>query len=390
MKNGWESKRLGDVCEFVKEQGEWTDLPYVGLEHIESNTGIFLGSRLPHTVKSTTFRFNTENVLYGRLRPYLNKVLLPDFDGHCSTEIFPIKPTEQLDRHYLSYWLRSDETVAKINATSTGARMPRANMNQVLEFKISVPPIEEQRRIVAILDEAFACIDKAKANTKKNIQNARELFDSYLNNIFSNPGPDWEADSFVNLCNLITCGVAATPTYVDKTVGVPFLSAQNVRNGEVVLDKYKFISNEFHRELTKKNKPQKGDVLYSRVGAKFGEAGVVEHDFDFSVYVSLTLIKPRPERLNNYFLKYLLNSPSIKELAKKSIGSSGVPNLNVKDVREFFIHYPSISMQKKIVEMIETIQVETQSLEVIYKKKMDDLEEAQKTILKSAFSGEIR
>lgn len=110
MKNGWANKRLGDVCEFVKEQGEWTGLPYVGLEHIESNTGVFLGSRLPQTVKSTTFRFTPEHVLYGRLRPYLNKVLLPDFVGHCSTEIFPVKPTEQLDRNYFSYWLRSDET----------------------------------------------------------------------------------------------------------------------------------------------------------------------------------------------------------------------------------------------------------------------------------------
>ena len=101
----------------------------------------------------------------------------------------------------------------------------------------------------------------------------------------------------------------------------------------------------------------KGDILYSRVGAKFEEAGVVEHDFDFSVYVSLTLIRPIAEKINNYFFKYYLNSPIVKGLAKKSISSSGVPNLNVNDVREFPVKYPSLAMQKQIVNQIETIHL---------------------------------
>jgi type I restriction enzyme S subunit len=210
-----------------------------------------------------------------------------------------------------------------------------------------------------------------------------------LQGVFEKKGEGWEEKKFVDLCDLITCGVAATPKYVDESVGIPFLSAQNVRNGEVVLDKYRFISTEFHKELTKKNKPKKGDILYSRVGAKYGEAGVVEHDFEFSVYVSLTLIKPKPDKLDNYFLKYLLNSPSIKELAKKSISSSGVPNLNVKEVREFLIPHPSISIQKQIVNDIEKVQAETQKLEAIYQQKLNDLEELKKSVLQKAFSGQL-
>ena len=93
MKKGWTTKRLGDVCDFDKEQGVHRGLPYVELEHIESNTGRFIGSLDPQPVKSSTFRFSTEHVLYGRLRPYLNKAIAPDFEGHCSTEIFPIKPS---------------------------------------------------------------------------------------------------------------------------------------------------------------------------------------------------------------------------------------------------------------------------------------------------------
>tara|TARA_B110001452_G_C15199923_1_gene416475 strand:+ start:708 stop:1262 length:555 start_codon:yes stop_codon:yes gene_type:complete len=101
----------------------------------------------------------------------------------------------------------------------------------------------------------------------------------------------WDEMKMVDACKILTCGVASTPKYVDEEIGIPFLSAQNVRDGEVVLNKYKYISKEFHEKLTSKNKPTKGDLLYSRVGAKYGEAGVVEHNFEFSVYVSVTLIR---------------------------------------------------------------------------------------------------
>tara|TARA_R110000796_G_scaffold87874_1_gene189280 strand:+ start:110 stop:1366 length:1257 start_codon:yes stop_codon:yes gene_type:complete len=163
----------------------------------------------------------------------------------------------------------------------------------------------------------------------------------------------WDEMKMVDACKILTCGVASTPKYVDEEIGIPFLSAQNVRDGEVVLNKYKYISKEFHEKLTSKNKPTKGDLLYSRVGAKYGEAGVVEHNFEFSVYVSVTLIRAKKEILNNYFLKHYLNSPRIKELAKQSITSSGVPNLNVKSVREFPVPLPPLTQQKQIVAILD-------------------------------------
>ncbi|MBL8820873.1 MAG: restriction endonuclease subunit S, partial [Planctomyces sp.] len=128
------------------------------------------------------------HVLYGRLRPYLNKVLSPDFAGHCSTEIFPIAPRPGLQREYLRYWLQAGETVQRINATCTGARMPRADMNEVLDFTIPLPPLPEQQRIVARLDEAFAGIATARAHAEQNLRNARALFESQLQAVFSQRG----------------------------------------------------------------------------------------------------------------------------------------------------------------------------------------------------------
>ena len=101
----------------------------------------------------------------------------------------------------------------------------------------------------------------------------------------------WETKEMVEICDLITCGVAKKPEYVDD--GIPFLSAKNIKKGQVIWNNHKYISEKMHSELTKNNKPLKGDILYTRVGS-FGEAAVVEEDVEFSVFVSLTLIKPKP------------------------------------------------------------------------------------------------
>ena len=175
---------LKDVVSFEKKQGSF-DLAYVGLEDIESNTGSHLGSLEPRKVKSNTFAFTSDHLLYGRLRPYLNKVLLPNFDGHCSTEIFPIKVSKDILREYLFYWFRLQSTVEAINETSTGARMPRANMDAVLEFEIPLPPIAKQREIVDKLDSVFDEIEALRAQINMEKGYAVALRQSLLSRAFT-------------------------------------------------------------------------------------------------------------------------------------------------------------------------------------------------------------
>ncbi len=184
-RDGWEEKKLGEVVKYDKNQSIHKGLPYVGLEHIESNSGRFIGSVESQEVKSSTFYFDEHHVLYGRLRPYLNKVLLPDFKGHCSTEIFPIKVNRQVAREFLFYWLIAGSTVKKIDATWTGARMPRANMNQVLEFDFAFPSISKQQTIVRQLDALRAETQKLEAVYQKKIGDLEELKKSILQKAFA-------------------------------------------------------------------------------------------------------------------------------------------------------------------------------------------------------------
>lgn len=185
-KENWNTKKLKDLIVYDKTPNKRKNLPYVGLEHIESNTGRFIGSTEPFEVKSNTFYFNENHVLYGRLRPYLNKVILPTFEGHCSTEIFPIKVNKEITRDFLFFWLITLSTVEKIDSTWTGARMPRANMNKVLEFEFHYPDLETQKSIVNEL--RVLAIESAKLEEIYNyrVLGLEELKSGVLKRAFEN------------------------------------------------------------------------------------------------------------------------------------------------------------------------------------------------------------
>ena len=183
--DGWTDCNLKDVCKFDKIKNKRLDLPYVGLEHIESNTGNFIGSLDSRQVKSSTFHFNSKHILYGRLRPYLNKVLIPDFEGHCSSEIFPILVNDSIKREFLFFWLISSDTVKKINATCTGARMPRANMNELIKLNFSFPSIDKQEALVQKLNRLNKECNTLHNNYIKELDAIDDLKQSILEKAFN-------------------------------------------------------------------------------------------------------------------------------------------------------------------------------------------------------------
>jgi type I restriction enzyme S subunit len=367
-------------------QGLHRGLPYVGLEHIESHTAQFIGSNEPQLVKSSTFRFTEIHVLYGRLRPYLNKALVPDFEGHCSTEIFPLKPRPELSREYLLFWLLCDETCDRINATCTGARMPRAQMNDVLDFQLPIPPLSEQHRIVSLLDEAFEGIAIAKANAEKSLQNARAIFESHLQAVFSQRGEGWVEKRLMETCEKITDGTHQTPKYFDK--GVVFLSSRNVTSGIIDWDNIKHIDTKQHLEMHKRVAPRRGDILLAKNGTT-GVAAIVDRDTVFDIYVSLAHLRTLPV-IRPHFLLHFINSPNAKEQFNKRLKGIGVPNLHLEEIREVRISFPiNLKKQDEIVEHLDLLSVETQRLATIYQQKLDALEALKKSLLHQAFAGEL-
>lgn len=168
-----------------------------------------------------------------------------------------------------------------------------------------------------------------------------------------------------DVCEVITCGVAKRPQYVKD--GVPFLSSKNVKEDRFILKHYNCVTEEDYELLTKHNRPEKGDILYTRVGS-FGEAAVVNIDFKFAIFVSLTLIKPKTDIVYPRFLMHYLNSEKIRQLAHSSTSGIGVQNLNVSTVRKFPIDLPPLPQQKKIAAILDAADAYRQKTKALISK----------------------
>ncbi len=163
----WEMVKLGDVCEYDRQMVSTDDgsLVYIGMEDIESNTGIISKSVKDRTNNIGTagaYLFNDNHILYGRLRPYLNKVAIPNFNGKCSTELIPILVNDCMNKYFLGVVLRSDDSVKFAISTNTGARMPRTDMNAFKNHLVPLPSMEVQEQIISQINEEIAIIENNK------------------------------------------------------------------------------------------------------------------------------------------------------------------------------------------------------------------------------------
>lgn len=361
MRVNWDIKKLGDVCKYDKRQGNHNNLPYVGLEDIESETTRFLGTLKPSSVKSKTFKFDASHVLYGRLRPYLNKVLVPDFEGHCSTEIFPILPTNELDRNYLKYWFISDDVVRKIDSTSTGARMPRANMKEVKYLEIPIPPLPEQKHIVAILDEAFEAIDHVIANVERNIENAEELFQSKLDTF------NFNKTKLEEIVEIKTGKLNANEAVEDGDYAFFTCSRETYK-----IDNYSYDCEA---------------ILLAGNNAS-GDFNVKHYKGKFDAYQRTYIITVIDESDLDYRFLYFQIYNSLKKLKNESIGTA-TRYLKMSILNNLEVPFPNIQEQKNYVITMDSLLEAKNELISNYNQKLDDLVELKKSLLKKAFSGEL-
>lgn len=184
LPDSWTSTRLENVverCRGREDPQEYPDLPYIGLKHIEEETMGLLGKSRSEEYQSTSVHFFPGDILYGRLRPYLNKVHLTDFEGLGSGEIIVLTPTEDIYSRYLAYLLNSQEFVRYANHRSTGDR-PRVNYNKIKEFEVPVPPFAEQKSIVDKIEELLSKLDSGV----KDLRTANKRLEQYKRIILQN------------------------------------------------------------------------------------------------------------------------------------------------------------------------------------------------------------
>jgi type I restriction enzyme S subunit len=186
LPEGWEWKRLGDICAEAKVivDGRSSDLPFLGLEMVESETGKIDWDAQTVQGTSTCFYFDERHILYVKLRPYLNKVALPDIQGRCSTELVPLFPKDENCREFIAYLLRRKETVDYAMAEKTGSRMPRVNTGYLLQMKVAVPTPDEQHRIVDCLEQKMYAVKTIKMRVAEQMAYINALPSSILRKAF--------------------------------------------------------------------------------------------------------------------------------------------------------------------------------------------------------------
>ena len=238
-------------------------------------------------------------------------------------------------------------------------------------------------------DERVAAIAKINAGkSNREIERAKRIkTEEWFFDIKDELPESWLQVNFMDVTWLITCGVAKRPNYVEK--GIPFLSAQNAKPFKANLKEVKYISEQDFKTFTVGGKPEKNDILYSRVGAKFGEAAKVPFDFDFAIYVSLTLIKPIHELIDADFLVAYLNSYHGLVQAYGGVLGSGIQNLNVENVRRFRVPLPPLAEQQEIVRRVAGLFALADQLEQRLAQARKQVDKLMPSLLARAFAGKL-
>ena len=307
--------------------------------------------------------------------------------GFGSSEFIVFRPNEHLNSEYLYYFLNQPSFRDAGQAVMTGAvghkRVPK---DFIQATQIPLPPIPEQQRIVAILDQAFADIEKARANAEKNLKNARELFDSYLNQVFSQRGEGWvESELFEHTKFIDYRG--KTPNKTGE--GLRLITAKNVRMGYLKKMPEEFVSPDSYDEWMTRGVPEKGDILFTTEAPL---ANVAQLDTSEKVVFAQRIITMQPNRsvLDDVFLKYLLMSQPVQErILKKGTGAT-VTGIKASLLKKILIQFPStLSEQRRHADTLDILGHKVNRLKSTCEAKLNSLDELKKSLLQKAFSGEL-
>lgn len=297
-----------------------------------------------------------------------------------------IRPlNSSIDIKFLEYLFRGGMDISK---AITGAAQPQITRTNLAPLAFQHPNSgEEQLRIVTLLDEAFADIATAKANAEKNLQNARELFESHLDSIINNAQASGARVPLSELATDITDGDHMPPPKVER--GLPFITIGNIDKQTRAIDFTDTfqVPREYFDGLKANKKPKRGDVLYTVTGS-FGIPVLVEDDKEFCFQRHIGLVRPKAD-VDSIWLHYLLQSPQVFNQAADGATGTAQKTVSLKVLRN--LQVPKISPKEQLahVEILKSVETESRRLESIYRQKLTALDALKKSLLHQAFSGQL-
>lgn len=374
---GWEIKLFGQCIKKVKyteKQPTKSFLPEGKFPIVSQEKELISGYS---NNQNAVFSVKNPVVIFG---DHTKVVKYIDFDFVIGADgVKILQPIEDINAKYFYYYL------SHLHLRDLGYAR---HYKLLKECIVIYPPLPEQKRIVEKLDKIFAAIDKAKSQTEKNLQNAKDVFNSCLNNIFNHP--NWEEKTLGELCHSILDG-DWIESKDQAQAGIRLIQTGNIGVG-VFLNKEqksRFISEAtFDRLHCTEVFP--GDCLVSRLPDPIGRSCLVPSlPGRMITAVDCSILRFNENKiLPQYFIYYTFRSQYFHSVSEESTGTTR-KRISRKKLMNIQITLPLLSEQKRIVEKLDLLQSKTQELEKIYTQKLADLEELKQAVLQQAFSGKL-
>ncbi len=380
MKNNWQTKKLGEVIRL--EYGK----PLPDYKRVSNGKYPVYGAN-GEKDRTDEFYCDRQSIIVGR-KGSAGEINLTE------QRFWPLDVTYFVTFDYKKYslgFLYNLLLTLNLPKLAKGVK-PGINRNEVYDIRVNIPSLPEQKRIEKVLDEILEKTTKAKENTEKNLQNARELFESYLQSIFANPENNWTSKRLEEITTKI--GSGATPLGGEKSYkqqGVSLIRSLNVYDMGFRKKDLAFLDNNQADKLSNVI-VESGDVLLNITGASVARCCIVPDEFlPARVNQHVSIIRLVKTVMLPEFLHYALISQEYKDRLLKTgeKGGSTRQAITKAGIEDFLINYPSFTEQRAIVVKLDDILAETKKLEAIYQQKLTDLEELKKSVLHKAFNGEL-
>ena len=331
--------------------------------------------------KKTLKTCEEHDILIGRYGASVGKICT-GLSGAYNVALVKTKPNlDKIRRDFLLHLLRG--TIFQNFILNVGDRAAQAGFNKgdLEGFEFSLPPLDQQKKIAAILDAADAYRQKTKALITKYDELTQSLFLDMFGDPVTNP-MGWKKVKLNTLCHKITDGTHKTPRYQDS--GIIFLSAKNIKNYKLNKLDCKYISESEHELLSKRCNVEKGDILLTKSGS-LGMAAMIDFDFEFSIFESLALLKYSREAINGSFLLFYLNTPSTQFQYHAMTKGVGVKHLHLTDLRKLSVITPPKNKQNEFMHKVQTIEAQKAQAQA----SLAQSEDLFNSLLQRAFKGEL-
>ena len=396
----WVWVRLGAVCYASKEKSNdfSNDIKYIGLEHLEKDKGI-VGFSSADKVKSTKNAFKEGQILYGRLRPYLNKHDITSFDGVCSTDILVFEVTNLVANVLVDNFFNLPFFIEYVVSNSKGINLPRVSEETVLNTTFPLPPLSEQQRIVERIEELFAKLDEAKERLQEvadsfAVRKAAILHKAFTGELtkqwrLENGVSDesWEEKKGEDFFEYVTSGSRGWAKYYSDK-GSIFVRMGNLNHGTIELDFSDIQYVELPDQVEgQRSKLQKNDILIS-ITADVGMIGLVREDMDAYINQHVALARPKDNLYAEFLAWYFVSDVGLKQMQNKQRGATKI-GLGLQDIRSIILKIPSLPEQHEIVRLIDALLARERAAQQAAEQALASIDLMKKSILARAFRGEL-